>query len=424
MSTSLHREAERDDAAEFLAQLAPGESITFQTFDDSSRKDLRLSRVLQGFLAEHFDTLARLNARGAGVFVMVNEGDGKGRATRNVQRIRAYFADFDGAQPPDAATQPLRPHCIIESSPSRWHWYWWVEGAPLDKFKAVQRALAERFDSDPSICDLPRVMRLPGFLHRKREPFPTRIVELRHAPSYSHIEFMRAFGIDMNATPDCRLRQRAIGASVTQLPISTRHQRMSLGVIPEGKRNGRLLSLASGLVRKGHDPQAVNKRLQKLNAEICKPPLGADEVDNIAAQAIRYGSDGFVLLPHKLLDSPEWKALPAGAHDVILTAFRRYNGANADNIALTWGDFEGREGFAKKHTFYRHRARAVASGILKLANEGRNGQTGRKPDLFAISPKWLRLPPVPKREPGPSVEKVHPYLDKQSCAAVASGESQ
>ena len=42
---------------------------------------------------------------------------------------------------------------------------------PLDEFKERQVLLAEMFDGDPKVCDLPRVMRLPGFLHQKGEPF-------------------------------------------------------------------------------------------------------------------------------------------------------------------------------------------------------------------------------------------------------------
>ena len=157
---------------------ALGGRFTFQTFSDikaSARGRDALAKWMHGSLAELADKLADLNARGAGVFVMVNEGDGKGRAARNVQRIRAYFADFDGTHPPNVATVPLAPHAIIESSPGRWHWYWFIDGARLESFKAVQVAIAERFGSDSKVKDLPRVMRLPGYWHQKAEPFQTRI---------------------------------------------------------------------------------------------------------------------------------------------------------------------------------------------------------------------------------------------------------
>lgn len=183
------------------------------------------------------------------------------------------------------------------------------------------------------------------------------------------------------------------------LPQPTRTHRTLPKAIPEGERNATLFSLARGLVQRGHDAQAVNDRLQRINAERCAPPLSADEVDTIATRAVAYGSEGFAMLSHKLLDSLEWKALPPRAHDVLLLAFRRYRHDNAHaGIALTWADFEGRPGFAKKRTFYTARAKAVQSGILLALREGTNTQTGRTPDLFNIAPRFASTQKVPLRQ--------------------------
>lgn len=385
-----------DDAARLLDLLAPGERVTFQTFDDTKRNRDGLTRILHGTLAEHAEKLADLNARGAGVYWMVNAGDGKGRKASNVQRVRALFVDLDGSPLEPVTTALLAPHAIIESSANRWHAYWRVTDCLLADFKPLQQALAARFDADPKVCDLPRVLRLPGFDHRKGKPYRSRIIELHARQPYTVAELVQPF--------DLRASEKPAPATVT--PIRKRVRTLP-DHVPPGERNATLLSLAAGLVRQGFDVQAVNDRLQRINAERCTPPLGADEVDAITARAVGYGSDGFAMLPHKLLDSPEWKALPPAAHDVIVTAFRRYNGANGDNIALTWADFEGREGFGRKDTFYRQRKRAVASGILQRASEGRNGQMGRKPDLFSIAPKWLRtFRQYRKCNPAP-VSKMH-----------------
>lgn len=400
------------EADTFLRLL--GDRHTFQTFDDAGKHRRDLSRILHGTLAEHAHALADSNARSAGVFVMVNEGDSIGRKAENVKRIRAYFVDLDGAPLEPVHAAPLPAHCIIETSPRRWHAYWFVENAPLDNFRPVQRMLAERFDADKKVCDLPRVMRLPGFLHRKATPFQTRIIELRNAPRYTHAQFVKAFDVRASddTMPQSAMQRRA--AVVTPL-----RKRTLSANIAEGERNATMFELACGLVRQGYDSQAVNDRVQRINAERCQPPLCASEVDTIATRAVAYGSDGFTMLPHALLDSPEWKALPPPAHDVIVTAFRRYNGRNNGNIALTWADFDGQPGFARKHTFYRHRARAVTSGILRQSARGSNTRDGKKPDLFSIAPQWLHGSPVSKLKPCASVENVHPYIDKQSLAESA-----
>lgn len=373
------------DAERLLELLAPGEAATFQTFDDSKRNRRGMVRVLHGSLARHAATLTDLNARGAGVYWMVNAGDGIGRKSSNVLRVRALFVDLDGSplEPVEAAS--LQPHAIIESSPGRWHAYWGVADCSLSEFKSLQKALAAHFNADPTVCDLPRVLRLPGFDHCKGKPFPCRIVALHPLAPYTVADVVNAF--DLRTPVVSELATNVTPARRRSLPET----------IPEGERNDTLLSLAAGLVRKGFDLAAVNDRLRRINAERCTPPLGADEVRDITERAVHYGSNGYARLPHALLDSLEWKALSPASHEVILTAFRRYDGANNGNIALTWSDFMGREGFAKKDTFYRHRRRAVESGILWHASEGKNGQSGRRPDLFGIDPKWLRQSTSPQK---------------------------
>jgi hypothetical protein len=385
-----------------------GDRFTFQTFGEGSAKGKReLSRVMHGTLREHAATLADLNEKGAGVFFMVNAGDGLGRKAGNAQQVRALFVDLDGSPlaPVQAATLP--PHNIVESSPGRWHAYWRVADCPLDKFKALQQALAKRFDADCKVCDLPRVMRLPGFDHRKATPFTTRVLTLDadRAP-FLLAELVQAF--DLHPAP-------------VALPARTR---VLPNAIPEGERNGTLLSLAAGLVRKGYDAQAVNDRLHRINAERCDTPLCASEVDTIAARAIGYGSDGFVKLPHKLLDSPQWKALPPPAHDVIVIAFRRFDGGNNGNIALTWADFDGRPGFTSDKTFYRQRQRAIDSGILRVAMRGGLGQSGRKPDLFAIADAWLPTSASGKNDGLRIRQKTPSYIDKQFLGVVGSREGK
>lgn len=161
------------------------DKYTFQTFDDSEAKRPHLARVLHGTLAEHAATVSQLNREGAGVFVTINETDLLGREIGNVRRVRAVFADLDGAPLEPVLACALEPNLIVVSSPDRWHAYWFVDSLPLDQFKLVQKAIAARFNSDSGVCDLPRVLRLPGFLHRKAEPFLVRIIMASGAQSYS-----------------------------------------------------------------------------------------------------------------------------------------------------------------------------------------------------------------------------------------------
>jgi RecA-family ATPase len=175
----------RDRVERLLAVLDyAATSFTFQTFDDNEqRREQRkaagapdlFAKVRHGTLDQYFHELCRLNESGAGIFITINETDGKGRKGENITRVRALFADLDGAPlEPVMAHQPP-PHLVVQTSPNRFHAYWFVEGLPFEQFKASQQALARKFGGD-AVHDLPRVMRLPGFLHRKGEPFLVQII--------------------------------------------------------------------------------------------------------------------------------------------------------------------------------------------------------------------------------------------------------
>ncbi|MBK7300193.1 MAG: hypothetical protein IPI79_07280 [Moraxellaceae bacterium] len=184
-----------EKSALFLEALAGKYArYTFQTFDDVEvwdktkqkavkRMDKSLVRVYHGTFDQHQKALAALNAKGAGVFVTINETDLKGRKKENVLKVRAVWIDLDGApiQPIKDLPEDLQPHIIIDSSPNKWHSYWIVNNCTLEQFPDIQRALAAKFDGDVAVNNIDRVMRLAGFIHNKGEPFITRIVELQES---------------------------------------------------------------------------------------------------------------------------------------------------------------------------------------------------------------------------------------------------
>lgn len=235
-------------------------------------------------------------------------------------------------------------------------------------------------------------MRLPGFLHNKGEPFLSRIIEQHDKSPYqcAAIVAWLGFGEASNDVP--RIAHIA--------PVRTLADK-----IPEGERNNTLFALARGLVSKGIPAAGVNDRLQRINAERCETPLCASEVDTIAAQASGYGSQGFALLPHALLDSPEWLALPAASCAIVLAFYRRFNGSNNGRLCAPWSDFKGQHGIDTSRRFYAYLRRAVSAGFLIPTAEPRNGQMGRIPAMYAIPEKYLAQ--VSKQHTGPSVKTAH-----------------
>ncbi len=277
-------------AQRFIDSIAPGELVTYQTFDDNSkRKKTQLIRVLHGSLEQHAAVLDTVNRDGAGVFIMVNQGDNQGRSAKNVIRVRALFADLDGAPlEPVLATIP-KPHLTIESSPGRYHAYWKVTDCPLEQFEPLQSAIARKFDSDPKVNDLPRVMRLPGFIHKKGEPFQTCILSCNADAPYTVAEIVSGLGLTaLTSAPAPRLKTKEPTPERTSVEIPN---------FSEGSRNNNLTSLAGTMRRRGMGFDSINAALQQENLTRCNPPLDEDEVMSIAKSISHYEVPSVFRLP-------------------------------------------------------------------------------------------------------------------------------
>lgn len=191
-----------DAAQAFLTLLdETAEAFTFQTFDDDKRrKDRALANVLSGDFDALKDTLAALNARGAGVFVTVNETDLKGRRIENINRVRAVWHEDDHGAP---RAFPLQPQITVESSPGKFHRYWLAAELALDDFRDIMAVIVHDYGSDPNAKDAARVLRLPGFLHLKdpKKPFLVRVTDESLAQPYAATQLLRAFQ-SRQPTPD------------------------------------------------------------------------------------------------------------------------------------------------------------------------------------------------------------------------------
>jgi hypothetical protein len=134
-----------EGSRQFLKWLG-AKNCTFQTYDDNAeRKDKRLARIFHGTLDQHAAELMDLNCRGAGVFVALNETDGKDRTRENIKRVRAVSLDLDGS-PLEAVVAGTGEEILIKCKPDlRMVIYWertrncsaqQPRGAPTRKVRA------------------------------------------------------------------------------------------------------------------------------------------------------------------------------------------------------------------------------------------------------------------------------------------------
>jgi hypothetical protein len=154
-------------------------SFTFQTFHDAKHPTkFELAKVITKSPA--WPDLLQMYKEGAGIYVTVNETDGTGRKSKNIVRIRAVWQEDDDGF---SGSLPLPPSLVVQSSPGRFHRYWLVaDDWPADEqgrkdFAAVMERMVQSYGSDKNVKDISRVLRVPGFLHRKGEPHLVTIVE-------------------------------------------------------------------------------------------------------------------------------------------------------------------------------------------------------------------------------------------------------
>jgi hypothetical protein len=193
----------------------------------SNKNDYELTTLfiyspLHGSLDICWPTLVDLNRRGAGIFVTINVTDGRGPKAENVIEVRSYFGDDVPVE--HGKRLPLLPSVVVETSLNNVSVFYFVSDASLSDFTPTQEKLTSLFDSDPNVKDLPRVMRLPGFLHQKNPeaPFKTRIHwDVTKAPKgcasaaifYSNAEFQNALTEALKQHPSSNSRNGSSVAS-------------------------------------------------------------------------------------------------------------------------------------------------------------------------------------------------------------------
>ncbi len=187
-------------AREFIGTLVDdlATPLWWQTFDDAKQgRDL----VRQPFLSleDALPELTALNEAGAGIFVTINAST-EGRSAADITGIRAAYIDIDGTRPLPTAW-PLAPSIIVQRDDTHWHAYWLVDESCCDEFRVVQKRLIAYWGSDPAIHDPSRVMRVPGFWHRKGEPQMVSLALSAPARRYTFTDIMNAHPVAASDVP-------------------------------------------------------------------------------------------------------------------------------------------------------------------------------------------------------------------------------
>ena len=162
----------------YVAALTQGDPASFVIdirMIHDQRKDIP-AIPMRGALPDLWQSIVAYNNQGYGAFVNISDMDGVGHHTVNIRASRVAVVDLDNS----SALQNMQrasawlpsPTFGVQTSPNKYHVYWCVPYYfDNDLFTLRQRKLRQLFDGDKSIIDPARVLRLPGTLHLKGEPF-------------------------------------------------------------------------------------------------------------------------------------------------------------------------------------------------------------------------------------------------------------
>lgn len=195
----------------------PDPVVAWQVFDDSKR-DSSLAAGFHGTLQEVLPRLRTAQRSGCGIYIAVNQTDGKGRRQENMRRARALFLDLDGAPLPGFDDWPVSPDLIICSSATdgvaKYQCWWFIKPTKdWDKWQRMQKALALKYGGDLKCTLTTQVGRCAGFFHLKRRDRPWRVeidmdLVYKDEKRWNLDYLIREFGFDLSAiTTPARRRE-------------------------------------------------------------------------------------------------------------------------------------------------------------------------------------------------------------------------
>lgn len=250
-----------EDRRDFLRNLEGNQ--TFVLINEKKKEkteEIFIKKITPSIMRE----LKKKNEEGFGIFTCINEQKTLGRSSENTERVRALFADFDnGANL--VQLFKLDPSLVIETSPNNYHAYWFRDDVNKEDFKTLQQKIAVSLNSDSSICDLPRIMRVPGFYHHKGTKFMSKIIYKGQGT-----------GLDTHKLPDIPPKTflRKITDSFTY-------------GASQGERNSSTIRIIGGMIRKLYDWSKIESEVRKHNAA-CSPPMKESELKGILRSGRKY----------------------------------------------------------------------------------------------------------------------------------------
>jgi hypothetical protein len=161
------------------------------------------SKGVQGLASQiNYSQAKDYNQKGFGIFHTVNCFK-KNRRTEEVTKLSSFYVDLDGGDKDNQIKmikQCPTPSLVVESK-NGFHVYWKIRNnmikdygldIAIDNYKLIQEMIVKILKGDPKAKDVPRLLRTPGFYHKKSDDFLVEIVS-KTDREYNSRDFFELF---------------------------------------------------------------------------------------------------------------------------------------------------------------------------------------------------------------------------------------
>lgn len=222
------------------------------------------------------------NDRGYGIYFTPNDFTGA-RKKENVTRINYWIADMDTGTKPEQMARIdkiiLKPSKIIESKRG-YHLYWAAVDGTIENYRRIQEGIIEKTGADAAVKDPARLMRAPGYYHRKNkdDPFLVRVA-FQSGDKYAEKEMLYVFGQKKPVVHKKYVFDQAAGKSEMLDPANW-NRIFRFDRLTNGNRNNEFCRITLWLRDTGFPPATITETIREMNRRITTP-LPDHEIESI-----------------------------------------------------------------------------------------------------------------------------------------------
>ena len=140
-------------------------NISFRAMQENERGSTNITKY--GALDPEWIEYHNSEGCGCAIFYLPNTTGGETFSDKDVYQFNACFIDIDNGRLPSSFLLP--PSCVCSRDDGKGHHVYWFIRSHTNavQWKATQNHLIHYYQSDPTVKNPARLMRLPGTINRK-----------------------------------------------------------------------------------------------------------------------------------------------------------------------------------------------------------------------------------------------------------------